>query len=122
MSNLGVYQWMTTASKKVGGPVNFLLLVASTGAATYKSCEIVIKKCMDGIKQRKLTKGSDFESEEKTYFVTTSAKTNEGLQFVAGDKFKALGSDGDSVLIEKIGDKNNPYFVSTDLLREISDY
>ena len=39
-----------------------------------------------------------------------------------GDKFKVLESDGDAVLIEKIGDLTNPYFVSAELLKDISDY
>lgn len=31
MSNLGLYQKITTYSKKVGGPINFLLFVAGGG-------------------------------------------------------------------------------------------
>ena len=31
-------------------------------------------------------------------------------------------SDKDAILIEKIGDNNNPYFVSAELLKNISDF
>lgn len=30
MSNLGWYQWITTASKKVGGPLNFLAIIGGS--------------------------------------------------------------------------------------------
>ena len=44
MSNLGAYQWITTVSKKVGGPINLLLLTGAAGAAAgitvYKCGEI----------------------------------------------------------------------------------
>ena len=38
------------------------------------------------------------------------------------DTFKVLEIDGDAALIEKIGDENNPYYVSARFLRGISDY
>ena len=121
MSNLGVYQWMTTTAKKVGGPVRFLLLVGTAGAALYKGGEVVVKQCVKTIKVHKKT-NSQIEDEVKLHSVTLNRKSSEGLEFVAGDRFRVLESDGDSVLIEKIGDANNPYFVSADVLRDISDY
>ncbi len=38
------------------------------------------------------------------------------------ETFKVLERDGNAVLIEKLGDDNNPYFVAAELLNEISDY
>ena len=58
----------------------------------------------------------------KTHVVHTQGVSNEGLQFVVGEQFHVLEIAGDVVLIEKIGDTDNPYFVSADLLRSISDY
>lgn len=120
MSNLGAYQWMTTAAKRVGGPVNLLILAGTTGAAIYKGSEIVVKQCLKTIKTRKATKLA--EAKKVLYEVTLDSRSNEGLEFVVGDKFRVLEADGDSVLIEKIGDTNNPYFVSAEILRRISDY
>ena len=120
MSNLGAYQWMTTAAKRVGGPVNLLILAGTTGAAIYKGSEIVVKQCLKTIKTRKTTKLA--EAKKVLYEVTLDSRSNEGLEFVVGDKFRVLEADGDSVLIEKIGDTNNPYFVSAEILRRISDY
>lgn len=36
--------------------------------------------------------------------------------------YRILERDKDSVLIEKIGDNNNPYFVSADFLRTVSKF
>lgn len=121
MSNLGAYQWMTTTAKKVGGPVNLLLLAGTAGAVLYKGGEIVVRQCVKTIKANKTTKPA-IAAEEKLHNVTSVGRSNEGLGFVVGDQFRVLESDGDSVLIEKIGDTNNPYFVSADVLRNISDY
>jgi hypothetical protein len=54
--------------------------------------------------------------------VTTEGQSNEGLDFKIGDQFKVLEVDGDAELIEKLGDNNNPYFVSAEFLKSISDY
>lgn len=121
MSNLGAYQWMTTVAKKVGGPINLLLLAGTTGAVVYKGGEIVVKQCVKTIKARKTTKLT-IEAEENLYDVTSVGRSNEGLEFVVGDQFRVLESDGASVLVEKIGDTNNPYFVSSDVLCNISNY
>ena len=121
MSNLGAYQWMTSTAKTVGGPVDFLILVGAVGAVIYKGSEITVKGCMKTIKTRKATKPT-LGAKEKLYSVTSSGKSNEGLEFVIGDQFRVLEADGNSVLVEKIGDGNNPYFVSSELLYTISDY
>lgn len=121
MSNLGPYQWMTTVAKKVHGPVNLLLLAGATGAVLYKGGEMVVKQCIKTIKERKATKPA-IEANEKLFNVTLAGRSNEEIEFVVGDQFRVLESDGDSVLIEKIGDSNNPYFVSAEVLHNISDY
>ena len=122
MSNLGGYQWLTTTAKKVGGPINLVLMIASTGVAIYKGSEVVIKKSIKAVKKKYDDKKLKTESNIKQYTVKTFGVSNEGLQFKVGEQFKVLESDGEAVLIEKIGDTNNPYFVSVELLKKISDY
>ena len=122
MSNLGGYQWLTTTAKKVGGPINLMLITASTGAAIYKGSEVVIKKSIKAVKKKYDDKKLKMEFNIKQYTVKTFGVSNEGLEFKVGEQFKVLESDGKAVLIEKIGDTNNPYFVSVELLKEISDY
>lgn len=123
MSNLGAYQWITSTSKKVGGPINLLLLTGATGAITgtiaYKLSEVGIKKF---INSRQSKKSKQLISNGQVYSVTSLGTSNEGLNFPIGSQYKVLEVDGDSVLIEKIDDDNNPYFVSKEFLCTISDF
>lgn len=126
MSNLGAYQWITSTSKKVGGPINLLLLTGATGAiagtVVYKTIEFGVKK---GIKARKAHQAPHtwcLKANANIYSVTSAGTSDEGVEFSIGTKFKVLETDGDSVLIEKIGDGNNPYFVSKEFLHTISDF
>lgn len=61
-------------------------------------------------------------ADTKVYSVTAEGISNEGLAFKIGDQFRVLETDKDAVLIEKIDDDNNPYFVSEELLTNISNY
>ena len=122
MSNLGAYQWITSTSKKVGGPINLLLLTGAAGAAVYKVSEFGVKKCIKVLKAHQATKTKCLKVNANIYSVTSPGTSNEGVEFPIGTKIKVLETDGDSVLIEKIGDENNPYFVSKEFLRTISDF
>lgn len=118
MSNLGLYQTMTTVAKKVGGPKNFLLLVGISGYGVFRIGEAGIKKFFKAVIQYK----NNQKISSKFYVVHSTGESNEGLYFAVGDTFRVLESDGDAVLIEKKGEENNPYFVSRQLLQNISDY
>ena len=121
MSNLGWYQVITTWSKKVGGPLNLLGIVAGVGAigrvAGTKGVEALV-----GSQKKKAAEKEKAAELLKTYTVSKEGVSNEGLQFHVGETFKVLERDGNAVLIEKLGDDNNPYFVAAELLNEISDY
>lgn len=122
MSNLGAYQWITSTSKKVGGPINLLLLTGAIGAAVYKVSEIGVKKGIKAFKVHQATKTKRLEANKNIYSVTSPGTSNEGIEFPIGTKFRVLEKDGNSVLIEKIGDKNNPYFVSAEFLCNVSNF
>lgn len=47
---------------------------------------------------------------------------SNGLVFNVGDNYRVLNHDGDAILVEKLGDGNNPYYVSADFLKEISEF
>ena len=121
MSNLGTYQWITTASKAVGGPKKLLVLTGVIGVAIYKSGELCVKKGIKTIKKR-LSSIKHLENVEQVYSVTSFGESNEGVIFPTGSQYSVLEIDGDSVLIEKIGDNNNPYFVSAEFLSSISNF
>ena len=93
MSNLGLYQWITSTAKKVGGPKNFLFLVGSVGAAAYKGIEIGVKKGIKVIKKHHPQKPS-LITKRPHFSVTTPGKSNEGLEFAIGDTFCVLEADG----------------------------
>ena len=122
MSNLGGYQWLTTVAKKVGGPKNLVLIIAGAGAVIYKSGEIAVKRTVKVIKKKRSKDKIPEIVDTKTYIVTADGISNEGLAFEIGDQFKVLETDKDAVLIEKIGDSDNPYFISAELLKNISNY
>ena len=121
MSNLGWYQILTTLAKKVGGPKRLITLLVGGGAILGGSAVAggsAIKKKV----YSELDKKKKAEASAKIYTVKKEGKSNEGLLFSEGDTFKVLEIDGDAGLIEKIGDDNNPYFVSLKFLNSISDY
>ena len=84
----------------------------------YKGSEIAVKKLIKAVNKIKA------KAEEKgpAYKVTVPGESNEGLKLNIGDEFYVLETDGDVILIEKIRDSNNPYFVDIKLLNEISNY
>lgn len=118
MSNLGAYQWITTMSKKVGGPEKLIALISAGSIGIYKVSEIAIKKLIKVVKESK----AKAEKKGIKYKIIIHGESNEGLKFDIGDEFFVLESDGDAILIEKIGDKNNPYFVDKKFLMQISNY
>ena len=122
MSNLGAYQWFTSTGKKVGGAENLIALIATAGAAggifVFEGGKALIKK----VKGNNKSKKSSSKSANVVYSITIPGESNEGLNFSVNDQFRVLESDGDAILIEKIGDTNNPYFVDKKLLTKISNY
>lgn len=121
MSNLGWYQVMTTLAKKVGGPLNLAGILIGSSAAAGSAAVLFVQNVAKKVNQYR-DKKKKAEESAIVYEVHTDGKSNEGLVFTVGDRFRMLEIDGDAVLIEKIGDKQNPYFVSGKFLTSISDY
>lgn len=119
MSNLGWYQTMTTWEKKVGGPLQLLGTADVGGYVVIRTFEAAGKSVFKKVKK---SSNSKHKVVIDTYAIKTAGKSSEEVQFEVGDQFHVLEIAGDAVLIEKIGDVNNPYFVSADLLRSISDF
>lgn len=117
MSNLGLYQTMTTLSKKVGGPINLALIIAGAGYGICRTVEAGVKRVVKTIKSH-----SSNNCPSTIYHILADGISNEGLTFSVGDTFQVLEKDEDAVLIAKTGDVDNPHFVSARLLQAISDY
>ena len=121
MSNLGMYQKIVEASKAVGGPEKLIALIASGGVALGVAGTKLTEAVRKHFTSSKEAKAKE-QLRQRTYQVTKDGMSNEGLRFREGDKIRVLEIDGDAALIEKINDNNNPYFVSTSFLGEISDF
>ena len=120
MSNLGTYQTITKISKAVGGPKVFIGMIFGAGAAIGSIATFIIKASSSNKKEAKKI-ASDIKK-DKTYETVLADKSNGNILFNVGDKFKVLEIDDDAVLIDKIGDKNSPYYVAKDFLKKISDF
>lgn len=53
MSNLGWYQWITTASKKFGGPLNLLVIIGGSWLAVGGTVGSMITNKYRDIKEKK---------------------------------------------------------------------
>ena len=118
MSNLGGYQLLTTFAKKVGGPGKLVLAIAGGGYVIFRAVEAGGKTIYKKVKKVK----ADNKAKIKEYIVLNDGTDEQGLKFKAGDKVRVLETADDAILIEKVGDKNNPYFVSIDFLKTITAY
>lgn len=115
MSNLGGYQRITTWSKKIGGPGR--LFGAAVGSGILIG--VVTEKLISNINSKK-SKDKGITEVNETFRITTAGVDNTGLEFKVGDSFRVIQIDKDVVLIEKIKDENNPYYVSNELLTNLS--
>lgn len=117
MSNLGLYQWLTTTGKKVGGPGKLIGMFIGGGALVGGMIGSIVTNKYRDIKEKKELKTLG------TFSVTKDAEIEKiKLTLKIGDKITVLASDDDSILIAKNGDQNNPYFVSSEFLKGCSDY
>lgn len=133
MSNLGGYQVITTLIKRVGGPENAMKLAAAAGglllvaggaahAGIQKATPALKKKAEQLIETWRSREGATGELAGSVYTVTAAAESDQGVSFDVGDTFRVLERDADAVLIELIGNDDNPWVISADLLAEISDF
>lgn len=74
-----------------------------------------------GVKLVPVDKGPSKSNPSVEYLVAKDATSSDGTSFVTGDKLRVTDSDGDAVMVERIGDENSPYWVSRDFLESISD-
>lgn len=122
MSNLGWYQKITTASKAVGGPKRLFGLVFAGGASVGVGGTILTQKTFKAIKNKINKKNTNHINNGKIFRVITKGTDSNGLVLKFGDNYRILNHDGEAILIEKLGDDNNPYYVSADFLKEISEF
>lgn len=121
MSNLGLYQKMTTCAKRMGGVIPLTVTVMGVGYIVIRPVEAGVKKLYKLSKNYMQTKKLSVQ-DMPVVDVHTGGIDEQGLSFQKGDQYRILEKDGEAVLIEKIGDSNNPYVVSGIFLKTISEY
>lgn len=133
MSNLGGYQVITTLIKRVGGPKKAaklsgaaaagLLFVGGVAHAGFQKLAPTVKEKAEQLFQNWRRRAqSTNELAGTVYSVTAAADSDQGVSFNVGDTFRVLERDEDAVLIELIGNTENPWVIPADLLMEISDF
>jgi outer membrane murein-binding lipoprotein Lpp len=133
MSNLGGYQVITTLIKRVGGPENAMKLAAAAGGLLLVAggaAHAGIQKATPALKNKteqlfEKWRGRALAIDqlaESVYTITAEAESDQGVSFNVGDTFRVLERDADAVLIEVVGNDDNPWVISADLLAGISDF
>ncbi|MFF2275590.1 hypothetical protein [Agromyces sp. NPDC058126] len=122
MGNLGNYQTMTWLAKKVGGPVILTGVTMFTGWAIGRTAELGGKWTFARAKAAMTNRSVPCASQGQMFAIMADAEAGGGFTLKAGDRFRVLECDGDAVLIEVIGDTDNPYVVSGELLAAFSDF
>lgn len=118
VSNLGNYQRMVTLAKKVGGPLTLATIVFSSGVATTKIAEQGYKS----VKKYMNTRTNSKVKAKRIYTVHTDANYNDEIYFKKGRKLNVLIIDKDSAVVEVVGENDNPYVVTRDFLKKVSDF
>ncbi|WP_454810386.1 hypothetical protein [Paenarthrobacter nitroguajacolicus] len=127
MSNLGVYQTVTTVikvvSNVVGGPGKAVALVTAgigaTGYGVFRGVEAGGKAIYRTVTKLRATPDPLVG---QLFTIAAEADAGRGLTLRAGDEIRVLERDGDAVLVEVLGDADSPYSVSGWLLASISDF
>lgn len=124
MARWADYQLITTIASKVGGPRVLALAVAGTGALLYKSGEIGVKFTVKKAREakRRFDARAEAAAEGRVFIVTADTQTGGGLTLRAGDEFRVGARDHGTILIQVLGDTNNSYYVSGELLASVSDF
>lgn len=123
MGNLGLYQTLTTVTKALGGPKKALVIVgtgvAVAGYGVFRGVEAGGKKLFRVAVARR---NAPCQAAGLTFTVAADAEAGGGLTLLAGNEYRVLECDGDAIQIEVLGDDDNPYFVSGELLSAVSDF
>jgi hypothetical protein len=121
MGNLGNYQKMTEYAKNIGGPGRLLAATALTGYLVFRAAEAGVKGAGRSWAARRKKVVSVWDPQQ-IFAVGSEADCGAGLILHVGDEFQVLERDSESVLIEVLGNADNPHFVSAEILARVSDF
>lgn len=122
VGNLGNYQLMTAVAKKVGGPVGLLAAALGTGYVIGRTTEAGGKRGIGALKNAINRRKAPCELKGKVFVVRADGIDDQGIEFKAGAEYRVLECSGDAILIELIGNEDNPHVASDVFLSTISDF
>lgn len=122
MGNLGAYQTMTTLAKKVGGPIQLLVGAGLGGYAAGRTVEAAVKKVVRSTKAMIEKRSAPCPTMGMRFEVLSDGEDDSGLKLHTGDEYQVVECDGESILIEILGDPDSPYFVSSSFLSTVSGF
>lgn len=123
VGNLGNYQRMVELAKRAGGPGYLLIAAGTVGYGVFRLGEFGLKAGIRALRSARDSRANtDRDSDLRVFLVASRADGGRGLTLQPEDRFRVIAQDGDAVMIEVIGDDNNPWFVSAQLLESISDF
>ncbi|MCJ8505269.1 hypothetical protein MRU69_10410 [Kocuria flava] len=113
---------MTALAKKVGGPVALLVTTLGAGYVIGRTTEASGKRGVDVLKNVVKKRNAPCELKDTVFTVRTDGTDGQGLEFKAGAEYRVLDCSDDAILIELIGDDDNPHVVFHAFLATISDF
>lgn len=119
-SNLGMYKVMTILAKKVGGPVPLAAITMGIGYVGGTAIKVTADKVISRVK-KSIAENEPVDS-ETIYTVSVTSQFEDEVSFTEGDCFRIVAKDEDALIIEIIGAERNPYLVSEDWLKAVSNY
>lgn len=122
MGNLGNYQLMTALAKKVGGPVGLLATTLGTGYVIGRTTEAGGKRGIGALKNAINRRKVPCELKGKVFAVRADGTDDKGLKLKAGTEYRVLECSDGAILIELIGNGDNPHVASDVFLSTISDF
>lgn len=122
VGNLGNYLRMVKLAKQVGGPLVLGAVTAVGGWAVGRGAEAGGKAVWRRVRTHDQNRSVEFRECPEYFTVTSSADCGAGLTLHVGDEIRVLERDGDALLVEIVGNNDNPHVVSAEVLRRISDF
>lgn len=122
VGNLGNYQLMTALAKKFGGPVTLLVTTLGAGYVIGRTTEASAKRGVGALKNAVKQRNAPCELKDTVFTVRSDGTDGQGLEFKAGAEYRVLECKDNAILIELIGDDDNPHVVFDAFLATISDF
>lgn len=119
--NLGFYQTFTTAAGKFGGPVKLLGTIVGGALVIGGVAGAGIKTGYDKLQDSRAKRAAAL-ADAPIFTATSEGSAGGGLTLHVGDRFRVAARDGESILIDMLGENGGQFYVSAEFLQAVSDF